>query len=222
MRHPLVPFAPRNGVHCQECSRSLSFGSRRLHRSSSKIDADLRAFSHRELCCQEQQVWRMQKRADAELSFTWFSARKGLQYEGTTKQVFLRLFSCASMQHTGTQQSIEHLHPSLELVPGDLQEEPVTQRVIDENRKIIQKLEEVNNRVEDVYLTELAQINSIWHSSKLDLVPDDYLLDMVCQKYGVRYKKKEQDGSRLASLMYEHEIDREIRDIIQAISRGHH
>jgi putative ATP-dependent endonuclease of the OLD family len=114
------------------------------------------------------------------------------------------------------------IHPSLELVPGDLQEEPVTQRVIDENRKIIQKLEEANSRVEDVYQTESAQLNSIWHSSKLDLVPGDYLLDMVCQKYGVRFKKKEQDGSRLASLMYENEIDREIRDIIQSISKVHH
>jgi hypothetical protein len=45
---------------------------------------------------------------DSELTFTWFSARKELQYEGTTKQVFLRIFLCASMQHTGTQQSIEH------------------------------------------------------------------------------------------------------------------
>jgi hypothetical protein len=61
--HPLVPFPPRNGAHCQERSRSRLFGSRRLHRSSSKIDAGLLAFSHRDLCCQDQQGWRMQKRA---------------------------------------------------------------------------------------------------------------------------------------------------------------
>ncbi len=51
----------------------------------------------------------MRNERDSELTFTWFSARKGRQYEGTTKQVFLRICLYASMQHTFTQLSIWHL-----------------------------------------------------------------------------------------------------------------
>jgi hypothetical protein len=47
-------------------------------------------------------------------------------------------------------------------------------------------------------------------------VPDDHLLDMVCQKFGVRYKK-ELDGSRLATLMNTQEINEEIKMIISEI-----
>jgi hypothetical protein len=50
----------------------------------------------------------MRNERDSELTFTWFSARKGRQYEGTTKQVFLRICLYASMHHTFTQLSIWH------------------------------------------------------------------------------------------------------------------
>jgi hypothetical protein len=61
--HPLFPFPPGNGAQCQESSRSMLHGSRRRQRSSNKIDADLLALSHRDLCCQDHQGWPMQKRA---------------------------------------------------------------------------------------------------------------------------------------------------------------
>jgi hypothetical protein len=48
------------------------------------------------------------------------------------------------------------------------------------------------------------------------LVPGDFLLDKVCQVYGVRFVK-EQDGARLAALMTENEIDGEIKRIILEI-----
>ena len=118
--------------------------------------------------------------------------------------------------------SCRSIHPSLEPLFSSKQEMSITQKVIDENQKMIQELEETNEKVEEIYLAESARIDEMWQTSKLDLVPGDHLLDMVCRKYDVRYKKKEQDGSRLASLMHENEIDKEIKDFIQAIGKGYH
>lgn len=110
------------------------------------------------------------------------------------------------------------VHPSLEFSFDGTEETPIPQKVTDENKKMIKRLQEAIDKVEDVYQEQTKYVNNMWQSSKLDLVPGDHLLDMVCQKYGVRYKK-ESDGSRLAALVNENEIDREIKEIIQAIGR---
>lgn len=110
------------------------------------------------------------------------------------------------------------VHPSLEFSFDGTQGTPITQKVIDENQKMIKRLEEAINKVEDVYQEQTKYVNDVWQYSKFDLVPGDHLLDMVCQKYDVRYKK-ELDGSRLASLINENELDREIKEIIQEIGK---
>jgi putative ATP-dependent endonuclease of OLD family len=77
-------------------------------------------------------------------------------------------------------------------------------------------LEDANARVQEVYEEQVSSVNDAWQRHKLDLVPGDHLLDMVCKKYKVRFKK-ELDGSRLAALMSEFEIDEEIKEIISEI-----
>jgi putative ATP-dependent endonuclease of the OLD family len=111
------------------------------------------------------------------------------------------------------------VHPSLLLSFDDVQEIPITQKVIDENRCMIKRLEEVIGKVEEIYREKTVLVNNMWQSSKLDLVPGDHLLDLVCRHYNVRYKK-ELDGSRLAALMAENEIDWEIKEIIQIMGKG--
>ena len=92
----------------------------------------------------------------------------------------------------------------------------IVTQVIEANLKIIKQLEADNNRAEEIYEEQARLVNEMWQSSKLDLVPGDHLLDMVCQKFGVRYKK-ELDGSRLAALMNQQEINEEIKVIISEI-----
>jgi len=64
---------------------------------------------------------------------------------------------------------------------------------------------------------EEREMNRIWDSQKLDLVPGDELLDMVCKKYNVRFKKQEGDGKVLAELMTKDEIAKEVQQFIHEI-----
>jgi putative ATP-dependent endonuclease of the OLD family len=58
--------------------------------------------------------------------------------------------------------------------------------------------------------------DSEWNSSKLNVVPGDLVLDAVCEKHGVRFKK-ERDAVRLAALMRDSEIDDEMKRIIREL-----
>jgi hypothetical protein len=60
------------------------------------------------------------------------------------------------------------------------------------------------------------EVDELWASSKLDIVPGDYLLDRVCTEFGVRYRK-ERDGARLASLIPVESVAPEIAVILRAI-----
>ncbi len=90
------------------------------------------------------------------------------------------------------------------------------EQIIDENHRMMKQIEKVNEEVKIVYEEQANEVNAIWQSRKLELVPGDHLLDMVCRKYKTRFKK-DTDGSRLAALMSEQEIDEEIKEIIREI-----
>jgi hypothetical protein len=92
----------------------------------------------------------------------------------------------------------------------------INSKVSDEIRLMIEQLEESKSKLQDVYEEQSEQVNTIWKAQKLSLVPGDLLLDMVCQKYGVRFKK-ERDGARLAALLNEGEIDIKIKEIIREV-----
>ncbi len=62
-----------------------------------------------------------------------------------------------------------------------------------------------------------SMIEAAWRQDKLDLVPGDLLLDRVCKRFGVRFKK-DVDSSRLAALMDESEIDTRIKALIREIA----
>ena len=87
-------------------------------------------------------------------------------------------------------------------------------QVSEEIQQIIEQLEAQQSRLETLYTEKLDEVNKVWQSSKLNLVPGDLLLDMVCQAYKIRFRK-ERDGSKLAILMKNNEISQEIIDIIQ-------
>jgi hypothetical protein len=80
----------------------------------------------------------------------------------------------------------------------------------------IDALQGVKEKVEEVYERHQEAVDTHWETHKLSVVPGDLLIDMVCSKYGVRFRK-ERDGLRLASLMCESEIQEEIKAIIKEI-----
>ncbi len=108
------------------------------------------------------------------------------------------------------------IRPSFEWNTEGNQKSSIVEQIIDANQKIIKQLEDAKARVQEVYEEQVSSVNDAWQRHKLDLVPGDHLLDMVCKKYKVRFKK-ELDGSRLAALMSEFEIDEEIKEIISEI-----
>jgi hypothetical protein len=105
--------------------------------------------------------------------------------------------------------------PSPKRVLDEPTETTITQKAINEIQRQIQQLEESKSKAEEVYKEQSEYVNSIWQGGKLAIIPGDLLLDLVCQEYGVRFKKERGDGARLAALMGESEIDEEIKEIIR-------
>lgn len=83
----------------------------------------------------------------------------------------------------------------------------------EEIQTVISRLESLKSEIVKTYYEQEDEVSKIWDRKKLDLVPGDILLDLVCRKYNLRYKK-EKDSQKLASLMRENEIDHYIKNII--------
>jgi putative ATP-dependent endonuclease of OLD family len=107
--------------------------------------------------------------------------------------------------------------PSAKRIFGEQKEERITKKIDEELRLQIEQLEEARKKLETAYREQLECVNGAWEASKLAIVPGDVLLDKVCQKFGVRFRKEQGDGARLAALMKESEIDQEIKEIIREI-----
>lgn len=108
------------------------------------------------------------------------------------------------------------VYPSNERLFESSQETAITDRVADEIQQLIEQLGKAKSKAETVCKEQCEYVDHIWQSDKLAIVPGDLLLDMVCQKYGVRFNK-DRDGERLAARMNEDEIAMEIGKIIREI-----
>lgn len=63
---------------------------------------------------------------------------------------------------------------------------------------------------------EETLVSQIWDSRKLAIVPGDELLDCVCRKFGVRFKKR-RDGSRIAQLLKVEELPTELTELLKRL-----
>ncbi|MEG4349283.1 AAA family ATPase [Microcoleus sp. LAD1_D3] len=108
------------------------------------------------------------------------------------------------------------IYPSKDICEGDGTKPGITDRVKGEIERIINQLEADKQKVESVYQEQLEQVSNSWKSDKLNMVPGDILIDLVCQEYNVRFKK-ERDGSRLAAFMKKEEIDQELKCMVKDI-----
>jgi hypothetical protein len=62
----------------------------------------------------------------------------------------------------------------------------------------------------------VSEIEQGWENEKLDRVPGAELLDLLFQRYGIRYQK-DRDGVGIASQLKPHEIAAEIKTFLQGI-----
>jgi putative ATP-dependent endonuclease of the OLD family len=91
--------------------------------------------------------------------------------------------------------------------------------VVRMSRALEKQIEELQSRKEAIAATcreQEAAITADWHAEKLSIVPGDELLDAVCRKFGVRFRK-EADSLRLAALMTKEEIDPEIAKLLRSV-----
>jgi hypothetical protein len=86
---------------------------------------------------------------------------------------------------------------------------------LDEQAK---ELTERQDSLQDTITRETAELELNWPNSKLEIVPGPELLDLVCQKFGLRFRK-EADSHRLAALLRREEIDGELRELLQSLSK---
>ena len=80
----------------------------------------------------------------------------------------------------------------------------------------LNQIAELKAKGEGIVRQLADSLDQNWANNKLSVVPGDLVLDKLCAKYGVRFKKA-RDGLRIAALMEEHEIDEEMKRIIREL-----
>jgi predicted ATP-dependent endonuclease of OLD family len=79
--------------------------------------------------------------------------------------------------------------------------------------------DEADNRLASIKTSmdkEKSSLDGSWKAEKRSIVPGDELLQVVCQRFGVKFNK-EHDSERLAKLMNPDEIAEELKEVIRAI-----
>ena len=80
------------------------------------------------------------------------------------------------------------------------------------------KLSATQNLTKESFENAEKSVEHDWARSKLNLVPGDSLLDIVCRKFGTRFKK-ESDSAKLAALLSSSEIEHDLVSIIKELVR---
>ena len=92
---------------------------------------------------------------------------------------------------------------------------------IEQIRKMIRELEERKGEIEKVTREEEAKLNEAWGSEPPEfIVPGRLLLKYVLQDLGVDYNSGLGDGVRLAALLDEDEIPRDMESFIREIGKS--
>ncbi|QUY41042.1 ATP-dependent endonuclease [Acaryochloris marina] len=108
------------------------------------------------------------------------------------------------------------IYPETKSIFEEFQDQEGVDKITESIQSMISQLETEKRNLESIYTSKIDEIENIWESKKMDIVPGDLLLDEVCKEYNLRFKK-EKDTSKLASLMRKDEIDSEIKSVIQEI-----
>jgi hypothetical protein len=126
---------------------------------------------------------------------------------------------CEQLKHVAIERRVakvlcKPIYPSAERIQCTSGDSTFLERIGREVDGMIRNLEEARLSSEKVIAEQSAIVEGQWASSKVAMVPGDELLDRVCQRFGVRFKKELGDGARLVRLMHVNEIDPEIKELI--------
>jgi len=108
-------------------------------------------------------------------------------------------------------------YPSRARVLVDVSADALIQGVREEMTTLVKELEARAAKVETLIEDETKRIELGWEQRRLWVVPGDELLDCVCKRFGVRFRK-ERDGARLASLLRPDEIPGELRKFLTVLT----
>jgi hypothetical protein len=93
---------------------------------------------------------------------------------------------------------------------------PLSEAIQSELQRAIDELAGARDAIPAAYEEESRAVDERWDTDSLALVPGSLLLDHVCRKYGVSFRKA-RDGAALAHMMSHGEVAQEIADFLHAI-----
>jgi len=85
--------------------------------------------------------------------------------------------------------------------------------IVEELDGMLNALTALKAKVDETIKTKTEQVESNWGTERERLVPGELALDLVMQKFGLRFHK-DHDGPRLAGLMRDEEIDPGLKALI--------
>ena len=108
------------------------------------------------------------------------------------------------------------IYPSSKLQPEDFKG-GIAITLSEELEKLRQAVEAKAKSLRESVEEQRKNIEGSWDREKLNTVPGDLLLDKVCKRFGVRFKK-DLDSARVAAMMKEGEIDFSIQTLLRQIA----
>jgi putative ATP-dependent endonuclease of the OLD family len=70
---------------------------------------------------------------------------------------------------------------------------------------------------DSMYREEVRKFNALWEERKMDIVPGDRVIDLICRHYGVRYKKTSIDVDLLTQALQKEDWDERLKKILDEI-----
>ncbi|WP_329683564.1 AAA family ATPase [Longimicrobium sp.] len=145
-----------------------------------------------------------------------------LQREISTEQVARDMDECAdellplTVRNRVAKLLCTPVYPDRRAILAEENLDDFVSRLSEEMEHLKQAITDRESRILFLVEAERADIERRWVNDKLSLVPGDLLLDCICRRYGVRFRK-ERDSVRLASKLLNDEIAPEIRRFLSDV-----
>ena len=109
------------------------------------------------------------------------------------------------------------LYPSRTQQSHDIDSKTAEERATEQMEAWESKVSELKSAIAVETKRQTEEVERQWKEHKLEIVPGDWLIDMVYRHYAVRFRKERGDGVELARMMTKDEIGSEIEALIKNI-----
>jgi hypothetical protein len=110
------------------------------------------------------------------------------------------------------------IYPDRKILFDKNHQSSIQERVSKEFIRMRAELDALEKQLDYIHSDETQKIAKDWEAQKLAIVPGDLLLDLVCQKFGVRFKKEQNDSIRLAEFMTREDIDQDMKTLLNELN----